>query len=252
MINRLASFRGPAPLHHTLLAGRTITGVTVQTLHHQSFDHGVIVSQTPAPGFNIPNPTYCTVPELLSLVAPKGAEMLVDSIDKGLYVPPIKDEGWRSTEDTSELIHASKITPNDRHVNWAEWTSADITRRDRVIGPLWSNAICVNNGANEPRSFQEKRVIFTDTEETEPPFECQSFQKLPGLPFADVSHSDQPGNGHLYVFTADGKVRRINRMKVEGEKDAAALPAARKARMLGEPAAQYENGQLIPFHGPFV
>ncbi|CAG8309304.1 unnamed protein product [Penicillium salamii] len=248
----LPNFRGPAPLHHTLLAGETNTGVTVQTLHHENFDHGTILSQTPAPGFDVPNPDSCTVLELQSLVAPKGAQMLVESIEKGLYVPPLRDVGWHSSEDKRELIHASKINPEDRHIKWAEWTSADINRRGRVIGPLWSKATCATGAADGCPSFQQKRVIFTDTEEIYPPFECRSFRELPGLPFTDASPSDEPGAGNIYVYTADAKVHRINRMKVEGQKDSAALPAARKARMLGERTPQYENGELTAFHNSLV
>ncbi|CAG7926585.1 unnamed protein product [Penicillium olsonii] len=248
----LPNFRGPAPLHHTLLAGETNTGVTVQTLHHKNFDHGTILSQTPAPGFNVPNPDSCTVLELQSFVAPKGAQMLVESIDKGLYVPPLKDVGWCFAEDERGLTHACKIKPEDRHIKWAEWTSADIRRRNRVIGPLWSKAACATSSANEPPSFQQKRVIFTDTEEVDPPFESQSFRELPGLPFTDASPSDEPGTGSLYVYTADCKVHRINRMKVEGQKDSAALPAARKARMIGEQTLQHGNGELTPFHDSLV
>ncbi|KAJ5347764.1 hypothetical protein MYU51_009779 [Penicillium brevicompactum] len=248
----LPDFRGPAPLHHTLLAGETKTGVTVQTLHHENFDHGVILSQTPAPGFDVPNPDSCTFQELQNLVAPKGAHMLVESIENGSYVPPLKNAGWRSTDDTRKLIHASKITPEDRHIKWAEWTSAEISRRSRVIGPLWSKAFCGSKAANASTALQQKRVILTDTEEIDPPFECQSLRKFPGLPFTNASPSDEPGTGELYVFTVDGKVHRINRMKVEGYKDSAALPAARKARMLGDRAPQYENGELVPFHNMFV
>lgn len=248
----MSSFRGPAPLHHTLLAGETKTGVTVQTLHHENFDHGVILSQTPEPGFDVPNPEFCTVPELQNLVAPKGAQMLVESIENGLFVPPLNNAGWRSTDGTRELVHASKITPEDRHIKWAEWTSADISRRSRVIGPLWSKAFCGSKATNASSPLQQKRVILTDTEEIDPPFGCQSFRKFPGLPFTNAPISGEPGTGELYVFTVDGKVHRINRMKVEGQKDSAALPAAQKARMLGDRAPQYENGELTPFHDIFV
>jgi methionyl-tRNA formyltransferase len=252
-INRSISFRGPAPLHHTLLAGEITTGVTVQTLHHESFDHGVILSQTPLPGFDIPNADSCTVPDLVNLVAPKGAQMLVESIDKGLYVSPLKDVGYRSPEDTGALIHASKITPEDRHVNWAEWSSADIIRRNRVIGPLWSKVLCATNDEDSPPSFQQKRVIFTDVEEVDPPDMCESFSILPGLPFAISYLPDEPRTKrHLYVFTADGKVLRIHRMKVEGKEDSGALAAAYKARMFGDKGFQYGDREMTPFRNPFV
>ncbi|KAJ5585213.1 uncharacterized protein N7459_005013, partial [Penicillium hispanicum] len=249
----LPDFHGPAPLHHTLLAGRTRTGVTLQTLHYKNFDRGLILSQTPMPGFDIPNPESCTVPELLNLVAPKGAQLLVDGIQEGLFVPPVKDAGWRSEQDDETPIHATKIQPEDRHIDWNNWTSLDIGRRHRVLGPLWSNALVSTNPADGPPSFSLKRVILTDTEEVEPPKGCDSFSVVPGLPFANASHPVGPKKGReLYVFTRDGKLLRINHMKVEGEKVAEGLRAAIKARMFGDRSFQVGGAEFTPFRNPLV
>jgi methionyl-tRNA formyltransferase len=51
----------------------------------------MILDQTPAPGIPIPNPDSCTVPELLELLAPKGAEMLINGIRNRVFVPPLKE-----------------------------------------------------------------------------------------------------------------------------------------------------------------
>ena len=252
-MTRSISFRGPAPLHHTLLSGQTTTGVTLQTLHLKNFDHGVVLSQTPAPGFDIPNPGSCTVPELLRLVAPKGAELLVNGIEKGLYVPPVVDAGWRAAEAPGELIHATKITPQDRRIDWANWTLANINRRSRIIGPLWSTALSATNAEGSPPSFQQKRLILTDIEEVDPPQGCNSFSIMPGLPFTNASYPVQPKKGReLYVFTKDGKLMRINRMKVEGEQDAEGLRAAIKARMFGDQAFHYDGAAFTPFRNSLV
>jgi methionyl-tRNA formyltransferase len=246
----LISFRGSAPIHHTLLAGHTTTGVTVQTLHPKKFDHGLILSQTPAPGLEIPNPESCTVPDLENFLAQKGAQMLVETIEKGLFVPPVSVS---SIEQIGEASHAPKITPEDRHIDWTNWTLTEIKRRNRVIGPLWSKALCSSNPADGPLKFQRKRVIFTDTEEVDPPKGCDSFSVLPGLPFTNASHPVEPKKTRqLYVFTVDGKVLRINRMKVEGEQDAEGLRAAIKARMFGDRAFHYEGRDLTPFRNPLV
>lgn len=247
------SFRGPAPLHHTLLAGRMSTGVTLQTLHPKSFDHGTILSQTPAPGFDIPHPDSCTVPELLGLVAPKCAQLLVDGIKDGLFVPPVKDARWRSAEGTGTLIHAGKIKPEDRHLDWANWTMLDINRRNRVLGPLWSKALVATNPTDGPLSFRQKRVILTETEEVDPPKGCHSLAVVPGLPFVNAPHPVGPKRGRaLYVFTRDGKVLRINQMKVEGEPAADGLRAAIKARMFGDRSFQSEDVEFTPFRNPLV
>ncbi|KKK14528.1 methionyl-tRNA formyltransferase family protein [Aspergillus rambellii] len=248
----LPDFRGPAPLHHTLLAGRTTTGVTLQTLHLQHFDHGTILAQTPPPGFEIPNSDSCTVPQLLDLVSPKGAEILVEGIRNGLFVPPIEDAGWYSSEGQGELIHAAKIKPEDRHIDWANWTWTDISRRIRVLGPLWSKSLVATETSGKVPSFQQRRVIFTELEEVNPPLKgSESFALVPGLPFLEGDHSSKPDSGNgVYVFTRDGKLVRIHQMKVEGEPNADALRAAFKARMVGSRTFSSNYGVFTPFHNP--
>lgn len=248
-----ASFRGPAPLHHTLLAGRNTTGVTLQTLHPKKFDNGTILSQTPPPGFDIPNVDACTVPELLNLVAPKGAQLLVDGIKNGVFVPPVQDAGWRSSESSDNLIHAAKIKPEDRHVDWANWSLLDLNRRNRVLGSLWSSALVSTKPTDGPLSFHRKRVILTDIEEVEPPAGSHSFAVVPGLPFVNCPHPVEPKkNRALYVFTRDGKALRINQMKVEGEQVADGLRAAVKARMFGDRSFQSGGVEFTPFRNPLA
>lgn len=245
------SFRGPAPLHHTLLAGRSTTGVTLQTLHHKSFDHGTIISQTPAPGFDVPYPDSCTVPELVDFVAPKGAQLLVEGIENSSFVPPLKDAGWRAAEGTDDIIHAAKIKPEDRHLDWANWNSIDIQRRFRVIGPLWNKALVPTTTDEFPTTFTYKRVILTETEEVEPLKGSESFSVVPGLPFANAAYPVSPKKSRaLYVFTKDGKLLRINKMKVEGEQDAEGLRAAIKARMFGDRSFQSGGIDFTPFRNP--
>lgn len=235
------------------MAGRTLTGITLQTLHHKNFDHGVIISQTPAPGLEIPNPDSCTVPELLNLVAPEGAKLLVDGINDGLFVPPVKSAGWLPAEGNETLVHAAKIKPEDRHIDWGNWTMQDITRRNRVIGPLWSRALVPMNLGTANLSFYRKRVILTDVEEVEPPKGCDSFSLVPGLPFANASYPVGPKKGRaLYVYTHDGKVLRINQMKVEGEAVAEGLRAAIKAHMFGDQSFMSGGAEFTPFRNPLV
>lgn len=227
--------------------------MTLQTLHHKSFDHGTILSQSPAPGFDIPNPDTCTVPELLGLVAPKGAQLLVDGIKNGLFVPPVTDAGWRAAEGTDNLIHAGKIKPEDRHIDWANWTMLNINRRNRVLGSLWSKTLVTTHSTDGPPSFHQKRVILTDIEEVDPPKGSDSFAVVPGLPFANAPHPVEPKKGRtLHVFTRDGKVLRINQMKVEGEPAADGLRAAIKARMFGDRSFQVGGAEFTPFRNPFA
>ncbi|KAL2828708.1 formyl transferase [Aspergillus cavernicola] len=247
----LPDFRGPAPLHHTLLAGRTTTGVTLQTLHLQHFDHGVILAQTPFPGFEIPNPDSCTVPELSDAVAPKGAEILVEGIRNGLFVPPVDDAGWYSSGRQENLIHAAKIKPEDRHIEWGSWTSTDISRRNRVLGPLWSKSLVLGETSGPIPTFQQRRVILSELEEVQPLKGSEAFALVPGLPFIDGEYTVKADSGKgVYVFTRDRKLIRIHQMKVEGQQNADALRAALKARMVGSRTFSSQDAPFAPFHNP--
>ncbi|KAL4868807.1 hypothetical protein BDV12DRAFT_196965 [Aspergillus spectabilis] len=247
----LPDFRGPAPLHHTLLAGRTTTGVTLQTLHLQNFDHGAVLAQTPPPGFEIPNPDSCTVSDLLKVVAPKGADILVEGIRKGLFVPPVEDAGWYFSEGQKDLIHAAKIKPQDRHIDWASWSGADISRRHRVLGPLWSKSLVVGEASGPIPTFQQRRVILTEFEEVKPLKGSESFALVPGLPFIDGEHTVKADSGKgVYVFTKDGKLIKVHQMKVEGQQNADALRAALKARMVGSRTFSSYDASFAPFHNP--
>ncbi|RMJ26673.1 hypothetical protein PHISP_02485 [Aspergillus sp. HF37] len=248
----LPNFRGPAPLHHTLLAGHTRTGVTLQTLHPTHFDNGVILDQTPAPGFEIPNPDSCTVPQLLEVVAPMGGRMLLDGIKSGLFVPPVKDAGWRASEGQETLIHAAKIKPEDRHIDWANWPWAEINRRNRILGPLWSKALVSNRSVDGSLSFQQRRVVFTEIEEVDPLEGCDAFALIPGVPFVDDTSPIEPQQGKgLYVFTRDGKLIRIRQMKVEGMQSADGVRAALKGKMLSDQTFGSNAARYTTFYNPF-
>jgi methionyl-tRNA formyltransferase len=161
------SFRGPAPLHHTLLAGETHTGVTLQTLHPEKFDHGAILAQTPP--LKIPNASQCTYQELLEFITPKAAEVLVQGIRDRLFIPDRNrqersqhnDSGrGMSSSSSSEtgrpLRHAPKITTEDRYIDWKKSTE-DILRRDRVLGRLWT--FC------QPKGRPKTRIVLEGLED---------------------------------------------------------------------------------------
>ena len=130
----LPDLRGPAPLHHAILKRRKITGVSLQTMHPTKFDHGDVLAQGPMHG--VPISDTSTPQQLLEILGPLGAEMLTDAIEKGTFVPPVRNilQGRPEPED---LAHAPKITPEDRHIDWNTWGPDEIKLRDRVLGRLW-------------------------------------------------------------------------------------------------------------------
>lgn len=200
----------------------------------------MILDQTPAPGIPIPNVESCTVPELLGLLAPKGAEMLVDGIRRRVFVPPLKEVKSQFGEsDAKYLTHAAKITPEDRRIKWQEWTWTEIRRRQRVLGSLWnvtSPAFARNDEEKNDTTLQqprEKRVIFDEIEEVTMDSVPKSYRMrhLPGLPFTIGSAQRKAHDKTLYVYSKDKKLLRLRRLKFEGEKYNDALIAAQKARM---------------------
>jgi methionyl-tRNA formyltransferase len=131
-----------------LIAGETHTGVTLQTLHPEKFDHGTILAQTSAPGFEIPNGGACTCLELLDFITPKAAELLVQGIRDRVFVEPINPIIPESTISTR---HAPKLQTKDRQIQWGLQSADELVRRDRALGRLWSTL-----------ADEQKRIIFED------------------------------------------------------------------------------------------
>lgn len=154
--SNIGSFRGAAPIHHTLLRGEKNTGVTLQTMHPTQFDKGMILAQTEYPGFEH---SCSTVPELVAVVAPKGAEMLVEGLRDRVYVPPLKDLSLRLSKISGRLSrYAPKITRDDLHINWDTWTAERILLTQRLmIGSLWNEGEVVCSGGG----IELKRIIWS-------------------------------------------------------------------------------------------
>ncbi|CAJ2503042.1 Uu.00g104360.m01.CDS01 [Anthostomella pinea] len=183
----LPDLRGPAPLQHTLLAARTLTGVTLQTLDHATFDHGLVLAQTPADPADpaaLRIPPHCrTVEALQALVTPAATKLLVSGLRDALHVPPLVDRGWKPPSSTSVaaedptnfLIHAPKIGKRDAQITRTVLRAEDasmrpengngsgnrcgsssLARRQVAIGPLWF-------WARDTRG-QRRRIIVQDAD----------------------------------------------------------------------------------------
>jgi methionyl-tRNA formyltransferase len=151
------SFRGPAPLQHTILSGAEKTGVTLQTLDDKSFDRGIILAQTPL--LSIPNWNHCTYKDLLEFISPKAASLLIQGLRGRVFIPPLVDVGLSTTEriypqNYKFEKHATKITPGDGELLLLDCEADQIYRQYRAIGRLWSNVLV------DPET--SKRLIFED------------------------------------------------------------------------------------------
>ncbi|KAL2758173.1 hypothetical protein ACRALDRAFT_1080122 [Sodiomyces alcalophilus JCM 7366] len=234
----LPDLRGPAPLHHTLLQNRQYTGVTLQTLHESKFDHGIILDQTPSPG--IPVPPDADLPTLHNLVTPPAAEMLIQGLRRGLYVPPLQPV-QRNQADGEECKHAPKLTKDDRRVRWRDWVADDFVRRWRVLGPLWGQVRVPSSSSSDGPKSVSKRLILEDVEAvplTEVDKKESSTTRLvtwvegngkDGMPDS-VSHvvyfDSGAGDGSVLMIPPRGgdAYLRVAKIKAEGDKS---KPAAR-------------------------
>ncbi|KAF2479951.1 formyl transferase, partial [Neohortaea acidophila] len=126
----LPDLRGPAPIPRALLGRRERTGVTLQTMHPTQFDRGVVLERTA--GVDVEGET---VGSLVDALGRRGAELLCGAIERGLFLGPF--DGGEARVDAGDCEYASKITAEDRRVNWTTWSSEEILLRDRVLGRLW-------------------------------------------------------------------------------------------------------------------
>ena len=219
------SFRGPAPLHHILLSGCKTVGITLQTLHRKHFDHGTILAQTSYPGFDH---KATNVSQLEALVTPKAAEMLVLGIKDRIFVPPLLDVGWyEHTQQLVDLRHAPKITTEDRHIDWKNWTAEEILRRHQIIGPLWSFA----QGSNEGKAHR-KRIIWT-TGFSKVHCDGTAFQS-PGHPFLKTIGATGQNLQILLLHTCDGYLLQVNEAKIEGGRVGRIAAASKRAGMVDD------------------
>lgn len=179
----LPDLRGPAPIQHALLAGREHTGVTLQTLDAERFDHGLALARS--------DPIY--IPEeadfksLLRQLTSVGADLLVRGLREGVHVPPLaevpipkpaprfepersyspelsldsgrneKREAWEKSPTT--LLHAPKITKHDRQLRPEHLPH--VLRRYRALGPLWF--------WSHDRNGSPKRIIIDEATGALPP-----------------------------------------------------------------------------------
>lgn len=233
----MISLRGPAPIHHALLAERSHTGITIQTLSPHAFDEGVPLLQTPRPG--IPIPPECTLAHLHDLLAPEGAKMLVEALRMGLHVPPYQPYGADNTStytsppassasrtrnapgtspstssaagEEAEVVegerirHAPKITPADRQLLWTSASARHTALRERVLGPLWTHLRLRGSSSSSSSSSSSP----SPPTPPPPPGKCNSKEKdkekrvileeLEAVPVAESPEttSRHPGEGQM-------------------------------------------------------
>lgn len=209
-------------MHHTLLNGDKWTGVSIQTLDEKAFDHGAVLSQTPKESLAVPEDV--SLPDLTAKLADVGAEMLVQSLRDGLYIPPSKDVATYAREG-QELRHAPKLTKAEARMDWDIGASLDAEALERrlkgvvqVFGSVWTEAV--------DDFGRKKRVIFRDVDVVhQPSNEGQRKRKV--MRIVEGSEREivlEDGTGKCLVHWGGDVWVRIGRVTVQGspEKEASA------------------------------
>ena len=159
IIANYPSLRGPAPLHHALLDGRKTTGVTLQTLHPNQFDKGAIIAQKE---FDIPDKGNCTFKELDDYSAQAAADLLVENLSSGRHLHP--GIAYDTPRSDKTLKYASKVTPEDCHIDWATWPAERVLRTQRAMQHVWSHWKSRKNGALLRVQWHDLRLVDRPTE----------------------------------------------------------------------------------------
>ncbi|ERF76138.1 hypothetical protein EPUS_01472 [Endocarpon pusillum Z07020] len=248
----LPEYKGPAPLHWTILNGEKKTGMSLQTLHPISFDEGIILDQTPWPGIDVPED--CDYSVLLEIMQLLGADMLLNAIKNRLYLPPYIDAGWakNAADGKKAYKHAPKIETAHKLLCFETMDSLRMARMSRAFESTWAFA-AVPTRTSE---LKRLRIIFPK------PFKILSPPSVymdgmtdisgipPGLPYwPDSATNEEKGRTEqpLLVNTIDGKAMLISSIQVEGSVEMPAYKAAQKHGLMPQPRHVKTKG-VITFH----
>lgn len=141
--------------------------------------------------------------DLHKAITPIGAKLLVDSIERCLHVPPLRDIGNHDTPmGPPGLKHAPKITPLDRKLDFSKRYM--ILRQHRALGRLWAE-IYIDETTT-------KRVVFEDFEEVEYSFSltAEEYNKRPllnqesNIVLSSTNEAARPGLRMIVAPTTNG------------------------------------------------
>ncbi len=181
----LPKYRGAAPIQRAIMAGDTITGITIFFMD-EKIDHGKIVIRKEL-AIN-ERDTYGSLSNKLALL---GAEIIVKGlqmIENNDYVPIAQND--------SEMTYAHKIKKEEMFINWQD-NSKKIYNLIRALSP--------NPGART--NFRNHELIVLEAEIGEKKIE-------PGALYIEKRR--------LYVGTGDGSIV-IKTLKPENRREMTAL-----------------------------
>ena len=116
----LPAWRGAAPIQRSILAGDSVTGVTIMQME-RGLDTGPMLATVRVPV------EQKTAGELTSELAEKGAQLMVGTLrDLGIHraIP----------QDDLEATHAPKIDKAEAHIDWSQ-AAEQVERQVRAFAP---------------------------------------------------------------------------------------------------------------------
>ncbi|RIA92201.1 formyl transferase [Glomus cerebriforme] len=199
----LPKYRGASPIQYAILNNDKITGITIQELHHEVFDAGKIFRQIT---LDIPsNSTYIT---LESLLATKGAELLIDTLRNFDYY---KENAKK--QDASKITKAPKIQKEMSEIKWSQISAQQLEQLHRAISHQYPLSTKFNNKIIQLHDISLPSV-------------SQQLLIQPGKPLEPgtiIIHYPKQLSPMVYVTCADGNVITFNSVKVEGKKEVSIL-----------------------------
>ncbi|CUS22939.1 LAQU0S07e03642g1_1 [Lachancea quebecensis] len=207
----LPQYKGSSPIQHTLLNGDVCTGVSVQTLHPEKFDHGNIIAQTNPLKVSKLLETQSGQHETDPNTPPKVARLMdsLGSVGGKLLAHVLRDRLYEANRFVSSQYPASyapKITTEMRQVHWGNDSACDALRKFDSLGPLYTFKQIYKKNS---QVAQFKRVIF---HHLAPVADCNMCPKTAG-----EFEFDSAQNCLLIPFT-DGKFLKCTSIQFEGHK----------------------------------
>lgn len=179
----LPKLRGGAPIHHAIINGEKVTGITIMYMDKQ-MDSGDIISQEKI--MILDNDTLDIVYEKMSLL---GADLLIKTLPK-----IINGTNQRIKQDEKEVTFGYNITKEEEKIDFSK-NSKDIHNRIRGLSSI-PGAYCF---------LDNKRLKIYQSELT---------TSKSNKSYGEITKIDKTG---IYVNTND-YIIKITEMKLEGKK----------------------------------
>ena len=179
----LPAWRGAAPVHRAVIAGDSVTGVTIMRVVPE-LDAGPMLARV-----TVPIGPDATSPEIEALLAERGAALLLDVVEQLAAGAAVE-----TPQDDAQATHAAKIVKTEGPIDWS-LPAVRIHNLVRGLQP-WPLASTTVNGSR----FLIHRTAVAD----------QSSEALPGT----IVRAD---GDTLAVATGDG-VLEILQIQPEGRR----------------------------------